>query len=217
MVTQSSAELMDRQYRYQRHIYDFTRTHYLFWRRRLIAELAPPHDGTVVEVACGTGWNLVRIAKAYPSVRLYGFDISRAMLTTATGTTARNGLRKRIGLAQGDATTFDLNTMFGVATADRIVISYALSMIPNWQHAVERAVQQLAPGGALHIVDFGRMDTMPDVPRTAFLTFLAHYNVSPRRDLEAVLRSAAHRYNLALSFETSKAGYCTDAVLKRTV
>ena len=51
MSSLSSAELMDRQYRFQRHIYDFTRTHYLFWRRRLIAELNPPDNGSVVEVA----------------------------------------------------------------------------------------------------------------------------------------------------------------------
>jgi S-adenosylmethionine-diacylgycerolhomoserine-N-methlytransferase len=157
----------------------------------------------------------LRIAKAYPPARLYGFDISRAMLTTATAATARRGLGERIRLAEGDATNFELNTMFGIATADRIVISYALSMIPDWQHAIERAVQQLAPGGALHIVDFGRMDTMASMPRAAFLNFLAHYNVTPRRDLEAALRSAAHRYNLALSFETSTAGYCVYAVLRR--
>jgi S-adenosylmethionine-diacylgycerolhomoserine-N-methlytransferase len=216
MPTLSSAELMDKQYRFQRHIYDFTRTHYLFWRRRLIAELNPPAGGSVVEVACGTGWNLLRIAKAYPSAQLYGFDISRAMLSTATSATARRGLANRIQLAHGDATTFNLNDLFGIAAADRIVISYALSMIPDWQHAIERAVQQLAPGGALLVVDFGRMDTMAAAPRAAFLNFLAHYNVTPRRDLEAVLRSAAHRYNLALTFENATAGYCVYAVLKRT-
>jgi S-adenosylmethionine-diacylgycerolhomoserine-N-methlytransferase len=137
------------------------------------------------------------------------------MLTTATSATARRGLDNRIHLAQGDATNFDLNALFGIAAADRIVISYALSMIPDWQHAIERAVQQLTPGGSLHIVDFGRMDTMASMPRAAFLNFLAHYNVTPRRDLEAALRSAAHRHNLSLSFETSTAGYCVYAVLKR--
>ncbi|MBR2537457.1 MAG: methyltransferase domain-containing protein [Hyphomicrobium sp.] len=216
MNTMTSAELMDRQYRFQRHIYDFTRTHYLFWRRRLIAELNPPANGTVVEVACGTGWNLLRIAKRYPSARLFGFDISRAMLKTAASATARNGVSDRIQLAQGDATTFNLDQMFGIAKADRIFISYALSMIPDWEEAVERAVEQLSPGGSLHIVDFGRMDTMAAPPRSAFLSFLAHYNVTPRRDLEVVLRSATHRHNLAMTFETAKAGYCVYAVLRKS-
>ena len=75
MATPSSAELMNRQYRFQRHIYDATRTHYLAWRRRLIGELKVPDGGSVVEVACGTGWNLLRTAKTYPTAKLYGFDI----------------------------------------------------------------------------------------------------------------------------------------------
>lgn len=41
MTVLAAAEKMDRQYRFQRHIYDATRTHYLLWRRRLIKELAP--------------------------------------------------------------------------------------------------------------------------------------------------------------------------------
>lgn len=215
MDTISSAELMDRQYRFQRHVYDFTRTHYLFWRRRLIAELNPPRDGTVVEVACGTGWNLLRIAKRYPSARLCGFDISRAMLRTAATASQRSALTDRIQLAHGDATSFQLNDMFGFQKADRIFISYALSMIPDWEEAIERAVEQLAPAGSLHIVDFGRMDTMASLPRSAFLSFLAHYNVTPRRDLEVALRSATHRHNLSMTFETATAGYCVYAVIRR--
>lgn len=215
MNTMTSAERMDRQYRFQRHIYDWTRTHYLFWRRRLIAELNPPNNGTVVEVACGTGWNLLRLAKRYPSARLYGFDISRAMLSTAASASSRNNMTDRIQLAQGDATTFRLSDMFGIEKADRIFISYALSMIPDWEEAIERAVEQLAPGGALYIVDFGRMDTMSSLPRAAFLSFLAHYNVTPRRDLEVALRSATHRHNLSMKFESSTAGYCVYAVIRR--
>jgi S-adenosylmethionine-diacylgycerolhomoserine-N-methlytransferase len=216
MNTISSAELMNRQYRFQRHIYDFTRTHYLFWRRRLIADLDPPRNGSVVEVACGTGWNLLRAAKTYPTARLYGFDISREMLATSKRSIARRGISGRVDLAEGDATNFDLEQMFGIPSADRIFISYALSMIPDWPAAIEHGVAQLAPGGQLHVVDFGRMDNMPFLPRAAFLRFLAHYNVTPRRDLEKVLRAAAGRHGLACSFEEMRSGYTAYAVLKRT-
>ena len=82
---------MDRQYRFQRHIYDFTRTHYLFWRRRLIADLNPQRGGSIVEVACGTGWNLLRAAETYPSSPLYGFDISSDMLATSKACDQRAG------------------------------------------------------------------------------------------------------------------------------
>ena len=106
--------------------------------------------------------------------------------------------------------------MFGIEKADRIFISYALSMIPDWPEAVERGVAQLAPGGQLHVVDFGRMDKMAAVPRAAFLGFLSHYNVTPRRDLEAVLRACARRHGLACHFEEMRSGYTAYAVLKQT-
>ncbi len=215
MGSMSSAELMDRQYRFQRHIYDLTRTHYLFWRRRLIADLKPPADGSIVEVACGTGWNLVRAATAYRGARLYGFDISRGMLATSQSAIQRRGLSERVMLAEGDATNFELGAMFDIASADRIFISYALSMIPDWPSAVERSVTQLTAGGQLHVVDFGRMQNMPAVPRAAFLRFLAHYNVTPRLDLESVLRQVAKRHGMMCTFEEMRSGYTAYAVLRK--
>ncbi len=215
MIATSAAEKMDRQYRFQRHIYDYTRTHYLFWRRRLIANLKPQRGGSIVEVACGTGWNLLRAAEAFPASPLYGFDISREMLATSKASINRKGVDARVNLAEGDATAFNLDQMFGLASADRIFISYALSMIPDWPLAIEQSVQQLSPGGQLHVVDFGRMDRMPALPRAAFLRFLAHYNVTPRRDLEVVLQAAAKRHGLSLSFEEMRSGYTAYAVLRR--
>ncbi|MBL8882571.1 MAG: methyltransferase domain-containing protein [Hyphomicrobium sp.] len=215
MTAIAAAEKMDRQYRFQRHIYDATRTHYLLWRRRLIKELAPPRGGSVVEIACGTGWNLVRAARRYPQARFYGLDISAEMLRTATAAIQKNGLRDRVKLAQGDATNFDLQATFELAGADRIFISYALSMIPDWPSAIESAVRALNPGGALYIVDFGRMERLPHAPRWAFRRFLKHYNVTPRHDLERVAREAAGRHGMQIRFEESRRGYSAYAVLTK--
>ena len=54
-------DLMDRLYRHQRHIYDLTRKYYLLGRDELIAELDPPPHGTVLEIGCGTGRNLLAV------------------------------------------------------------------------------------------------------------------------------------------------------------
>jgi len=67
---------MDGIYRYQRYIYDATRKYYLLGRDLLLDELRPPMGGTVLEIGCGTGRNLILAARRYPSARLYGFDIS---------------------------------------------------------------------------------------------------------------------------------------------
>lgn len=77
------AGLMDRVYRRQRHIYDFTRKYYLFGRDKLIGQLALGPSETLVEVGCGTARNLIAIARCYPGARLFGLDASEAMLETA--------------------------------------------------------------------------------------------------------------------------------------
>ena len=216
MTTLSPAEKMDRQYRFQRHIYDATRTHYLLWRARLIANLNPPANGTIVEIACGTGWNLIRAAHTYPTARLSGFDISSEMLITARTKIAAQGLAQRVTVAQGDATAFDLDKMFGGPAPDRIFISYALSMIPNWPAVIECALRALPAGGQLHIVDFGRMDRMPKPGKWALRRWLRHYNVSPRDDLETVAASIAARHGYRWTFEQTATGYANYGVLART-
>src|ERR1700759_5342346 len=149
-----AAALMDRMYRRQRYIYDLSRKFYLLGRDEAITRLRPAPADKVLEIACGTGRNLVKLAQAYPGVRLFGLDVSREMLASAAASTARAGLASRIDLAQADATAFDPQGLFGCAGFERVMISYALSMIPPWREALAHALDVVAPGGTLHIVDF---------------------------------------------------------------
>ncbi len=79
-----AAALMDGMYRRQRHIYDLSRKFYLLGRDEAIARLRPAPGDRVLEIACGTGRNLVKLAQVYPDARLFGLDVSREMLATAT-------------------------------------------------------------------------------------------------------------------------------------
>ena len=146
---------MDAIYRYQRSIYDVTRKFYLLGRDQMVDGLKPG-IGSVLEVGCGTGRNLIKAAMQYPQARLYGFDISQMMLETATANIARAGLARRIKLAKGDASAFTGDALFGIHSFDRVYISYALSMIPPWRDACAQALAAVKPGGSLHIVDFGQ-------------------------------------------------------------
>ena len=38
--------------------------------------------------------------------------------------------------------------------------SYSLSMIPDWRGAIDRGWAAVAPGGSLHIVDFGQCENL---------------------------------------------------------
>lgn len=211
----SDAERMDRHYRYQRFIYDLTRTHYLIGRKHLIADLKPTAGQTVLEIGCGTAWNLIRLAERYPDARIYGVDVSNAMLDTARASIKRKGLAKRIQVAQADATAFSASNALGVAQFDRVVFSYALSMIPGWQEALEIGAAHIAPGGSLHIVDFGQCERLPAAFKSALFAFLDHYTVSPRADLEDACRHVAATKGLALTFNRMHRGYTDYAVLTR--
>ena len=156
-----AAALMDEMYRRQRHIYDVSRKFYLLGRDEAIARLRPAPGDKVLEIGCGTGRNLVKLAQAYPHARLFGLDVSREMLATAAASTARAGFASRIALAQADATAFDPQGLFGCASFERVMISYALSMIPPWHEALAHALDVVAPGGSLQIVDFGDCAGLP--------------------------------------------------------
>ena len=131
---------MDRIYRWQVGFYDLTRKYYLLGRDQLISDLRPPEGGSILEVGCGTGRNLIRAARAYPHARLFGFDISDVMLGEARVAVERAGLTSRIQLAKADAAAFDPQALFGESAFDRVFCSYTLSMIPPWREAIDRAL-----------------------------------------------------------------------------
>jgi S-adenosylmethionine-diacylgycerolhomoserine-N-methlytransferase len=207
---------MDGIYRYQRYVYDATRKYYLLGRDRMLDDLQPPAGGTILEIGCGTGRNLVLAARRYPRAMLYGFDISEMMLETARASIARAGLADRITVAQGDATAFDTKAMFGIEAFDRVFISYALSMIPPWQKALMPSVAAVKPGGRLHIVDFGQQAEYPAWFKRALFAWLAKFTVYPRADLEAELaRTVAANTGATLRFERLYKGYADYAVVAR--
>ena len=206
---------MDGIYRYQRYIYDATRKYYLLGRDRLLDDLQPPAGGTILEIGCGTGRNLILAARRYPDARLYGFDISSEMLKTARASIARAGLSDRVIVAEGDATSFSAQALFGRPQFDRVFVSYALSMIPPWRHALAPALQAVAPGGRLHIVDFGQFEGWPRWFKAAMFAWLAKFTVYPRADLELALRETAAAAGATLRFTRLYRGYADYAVLSR--
>lgn len=204
------AELMDRNYRYQRWIYDITRRYYLLGRDRLVIDLAPPDGGRVLEIACGTGRNLARIGRQYPGCALFGLDISQEMLRSAR---AKLGAGARV--VQGDACDFDGVAEFGEGGFDRVVLSYCLSMIPDWDRALMLAVAQLAPGGELHVVDFGDQSRLPRWFRRVLRSWLAQYHVTPRGDLRARMQALADAQGMRFGFRQLYRDYAQYGVLAR--
>jgi len=208
--SEAHAGLMDGMYRYQRHIYDLTRKYYLLGRDKTIRGLDVPKGGTLLEVGCGTGRNLALAHKRFPDARLYGLDISQEMLISARKTFATKATLPDFRVA--DATAFTPRE-FGAAGFDRILISYALSMIPDWERAIDAAIAALNPGGQLHIVDFGQQEGLPGWFRALLQGWLTKFHVTPRANLREVLEAQAHENGAGLTFETIGGGYAWQAVI----
>jgi S-adenosylmethionine-diacylgycerolhomoserine-N-methlytransferase len=211
----SAGDVMDGIYRGQRHIYDVTRRPYLLGRAGLLNALRPPVGGHVLEIGCGTAWNLIRAAQLYPHAHFYGLDVSAVMLQTAHAAISRRRLQGRIRLANADATNFCADGLFGRAQFDRVVLSYVLSMIPHWQDALTHALGAAAAGGELHIVDFGACQGLPATFRRLLFAWLAHFSVTPRLTLEATLRELCSGKDVALSLAALHRGYGVGATLSR--
>jgi S-adenosylmethionine-diacylgycerolhomoserine-N-methlytransferase len=210
-----AGERMNRIYRTQRLVYDATRRPYLLGREALVRSLAPPPGGHVLEIGCGTAWNLLSAADCHPDACLYGLDISSAMLQTARRSIARRGLGARIVVVEADATGFDAQALFGRPAFDRVFFSYALSMIPDWRRAVACAMDAVADRGSLHIVDFGQCERLPRPVKTALFAWLARFSVAPPVDLEPELCRLAQSRGFIARIGRLYGGYAVEALMAR--
>ncbi|MEI9996298.1 MAG: class I SAM-dependent methyltransferase [Rhizomicrobium sp.] len=183
MSAADHAALMDKVYRRQRYIYDLTRKYYLFGRDRLIRDLRLKPGARVIEIGCGTSRNLVKIGQAYPDARLFGLDASQEMLISSHASVARAGMADRVKLVQAYAE--DLSpSLFGESDPfDAAVFSYSLSMIPDWKKALHAAQGALAPGGTVHVVDFGDLKGLGPVAEHVLRAWLSLFHVAPREEL----------------------------------
>lgn len=175
---------MDNMYRHTRHIYDFTRKYYLFGRDRLIAELPVSRDDVICEVGCGTARNLILLAKRHPAARFYGVDASTEMLKTADLNVRSAGLDGHVVVATALAQDFDGGMQFGLTKPfDRLIFSYALSIMDDWRAAVDHSLTQLKPGGTIHVVDFGDQEGMPPWFKKMLGSWLAQFHVRFRPEV----------------------------------
>lgn len=203
------ARRMDRMYRHQRHIYDLTRKYYLLGRDEMIRDIGARPGESILELGCGTGRNLALISRLYPQCDVFGLDISEEMLATA-----RKALPLSVRLMAGDASRFSASA-FGREGFNHIVISYALSMIPDWKETISAAVAALAPGGRLQIVDFGQQEKLPAVFGALLRAWLDRFHVTPRRDLVVVARNCALRIGATWEFRSIYRGYAWSLEIRK--
>lgn len=141
---------LSKYYQFQSRIYDATRWSFLFGRRKLIQLL--PFDReqslSILEVGCGTGYNLTQLAEKYPNAQVTGVDLSADMLAIASEKVAKYD--GRVQTINGAFGQLDLADNY-----DLIVFSYCLTMVnPGCLELIELAKDHLAVGGSIAVVDF---------------------------------------------------------------
>lgn len=141
---------LSKYYRFQSRIYDFTRWSFLFGRARIIRELPFEQNEPlrILEVGCGTGRNLVPLARRFPNARITGIDLSADMLAIAG---------KKIAVFEGRVDT--VHGAFGVDVFDEsfdvVLFSYCLTMVnPGWKELIRLAKLSTKRGGIVAVVDF---------------------------------------------------------------
>ena len=207
---------MDKMYRWTRYVYDASRKYYLLGRDYLIDNLGAKDGETICEVGCGTARNLIKIYRKYPKTRLFGIDASDEMLKTASDNLKRDKLLEKITVKQGFSQSFDPNSLFNLEKPlDKIVLSYALSIIPPWQESVDHALELIRPGGEIHIVDFGGQDELPPYFRKFLFWWLDKFHVYHKPEILEYLKRLEYEKKGELQYKSLYKGYAYHAVFKK--
>ena len=145
----SQNQAMRNYYVFQSTIYDATRWLFLFGRRSILdlvsIEGGPQH---ILEIGCGTGYNLERLAKKFPNSKITGIDISADMLSIAKKKLESYDNVQLVERAYGNEPT-------NLEQPDLVLFSYSLTMInPQFAGIIAQAKEDLKPGGKVAVVDF---------------------------------------------------------------
>lgn len=127
--------------------YDDFRARLLAGRGLLVDELAPAPGESLIELGAGTGSNLRFFEEQLAGLdQVTLVDLCPSLLSLA---------RKRwagvpnVVCAEADACTWQ-----PAEPADIVMLSYSLSMIPDWVSALRNASRMLKPGGRIGVCDF---------------------------------------------------------------
>lgn len=117
----------------------------------------------VLDLACGTGSTAIRIKQRIPLSEVIGVDIDEDVLAIARRKARRAGVDLR--LERGSVT----DSLAGFAPVHRVVSSLLLHHLDPIARVrtLRRAREVLAPGGRVHVADFG-----PPSSRRMRLAFL---------------------------------------------
>ena len=156
------------------------------WRRR-VAELLPPGDNLhVLDLACGTGDQLIALAASGRVAHGVGIDLAEEMLAIGREKISKIGLEQTLAVQTGDAE----NLAFEQSAFDAVTIAFGIRNMTDVPRTLREMLRVVKPGGRAIILEF----SLPQrhLVRGPYLFYLRH--ILPR--LGAIISgdNAAYRY-----------------------
>jgi S-adenosylmethionine-diacylgycerolhomoserine-N-methlytransferase len=143
----SHAQKLEAFYAPQAERYDAFRARLLQGREELVRRIALPYAALVAELGAGTGATAAMFGRRLTRIwRLDLVDLCPSLLAVAR--------RRFAGARNVRVLESDVLAYRPAAPLDAVYFSYSLTMIPDWQRALEHALSLLKPGGLLGVVDF---------------------------------------------------------------
>jgi SAM-dependent methyltransferase len=119
-----------------------------------IAERLQAGDGRVADVACGTGWSSIEIARQFPGVVVDGVDVDQSSIDIATAHARETGVADRVSFLHANAAASE-----GDGRYDLVTIFEAVHDMADPVQVLAAARRLLAPGGAVLVADERVADT----------------------------------------------------------
>ncbi len=107
------------------------------------------NEAKVLELACGVGIGLVRMAQTYPEATVVGVDGDAHSVKLVTDRVKQAGLQKRISLIQSPLEDLDQQDQY-----DLVLINISMHECRDIQKVTRNVYQALKPGGYFVISDF---------------------------------------------------------------
>jgi S-adenosylmethionine-diacylgycerolhomoserine-N-methlytransferase len=108
-----------------------------------------------VDIGGGTGSNLEFFGKNLNHwSKVVVLDLCPSLVKTAQKRVDEHGWSSFVDVVQGDACDFKCPGLPPAGSVDVVTFSYALSMIPDWNKALQNAFRLLKPGGHIAVCDF---------------------------------------------------------------
>ena len=135
----------------------FTTIFYQSLHKRLLSYVSLPHPSSVLDLGCGTGRLLNRLAQKFPDLQGTGVDLSPQMLKEARET---NRHHPRLIFTQGNAECLP----FADHQFDAVFNTISFLHYPNPQQVFKEVSRVLRPQGQFYLVDSTLLGPVRSIP-----------------------------------------------------